>query len=194
MRKTLAKDFKNIENEFFDLDERNKKAHLRLQFDKLSDIIDTNAITKTPVLSDEFFEWMKAAVLYAPRNYKVDLDVALNDMGGYGEEQLVDIFYKNILLESKKGWNHSITKNKIAIGLICLGLVLLIIMLLILGFWTDGGTVREVVAYVLDIMVTVTFWEAMTILIVENKMRIDMRNKLVRKYDRIRFFKKGEEE
>ena len=76
-----------------------------------------------------------------------------------------------MVLESKKAVKKISLKNKIAISLIIIGVTLLVGMILLLSLWKDGGTVKEVVSYVLDIATTVTIWEAMNILIVENKER-----------------------
>ena len=185
----LAEDFKNIENDFFELDHENKKAHMKLSFSKPSDIFDVNSITKLPVLSDDFNDWIKASFEYAPRKYKIDLDIGFDDMEGYEEEQLKEIFHKNMLLEGKKNLKQTALKNKIALGLVITGLISLIAMILLLSLWKDGDVAKEIVSYVFDIATTVTFWEAMTILIVENKEKRDLTKNFIRKYDSITFHK-----
>ena len=185
----LAEDFKNIENDFFELDHENKKAHMKLSFSKPSDIFDVNSITKLPVLCDDFNDWIKASFEYAPRKYKIDLDIGFDDMEGYEEEQLKEIFHKNMLLEGKKNLKQTALKNKIALGLVITGLISLIAMILLLSLWKDGGVAKEIVSYVFDIATTVTFWEAMTILIVENKEKRDLTKNFIRKYDSITFHK-----
>ena len=50
----LYDEFKTIEEEFFDLDKQNKKAKMKLEFARPSDLFDNIAITKIPVLTDEF--------------------------------------------------------------------------------------------------------------------------------------------
>ena len=186
----LAEDFKNIENDFFELDHENKKAHMKLSFSKPSDIFDVNSITKLPVLSDDFNDWIKSSFEYAPRKYKIDLDIGFDDMEGYEEEQLKEIFHKNMLLEGKKNLKQTALKNKIALGLVITGLISLIAMILLLSLWKDGDVAKEIVSYVFDIATTVTFWEAMTILIVENKEKRDLTKNFIRKYDSITFHKK----
>lgn len=186
----LTTAFKNIENEFFELDHENKKAHMKLEFSKPSDIFDANSITKIPVLSDDFNDWIKASFEYAPRKYKIDLDIGFDDLEGYKEEEIQDIFQKNMMLEGKKSLKQTALKNKIAIGLVITGLISLISMILLLGLWKDGGVVKEIVSYIFDIATTVTFWEAMTILIVENKEKRNLAKNFIRKYDSIKFHKK----
>ncbi|MBQ7243667.1 MAG: hypothetical protein IJS52_05630, partial [Bacilli bacterium] len=113
----LLKQYKNIEDEFFDLDHANKKALMKLEFEKPSDIFDKNAVTKLPVLSDDFLDWVLACFEYAPHSYKIDLDIAFTEMEGYSEEQLKDIFFKNMVLEGKKSLKATHVKNFIALGL-----------------------------------------------------------------------------
>ena len=186
----IVDEYKNIENDFFELDHENKKALMKLEFDKPSDIFDTNSISKVPILSDDFLDWIKSSFEYTPKNYKIDLDITFNDLGDYQEEELKTIFFKNMILESKKSINDKNAKNKMAIGLIATGLISLIAMILLLSLWKDGGVVKEIVSYIFDIATTVTFWEAMTILIVENKEKRDLVKNLVKKYDSINFHKK----
>lgn len=183
----LIENFNNIENEFFELDHEKKIALMRLNFDKPSDIFDTNAITKIPVLSDDFIDWVKASFEYAPKKYTIDLDVSFKDMEGYSEEELKSIFFKNMILESKKAFKNISLKNKIAISLIIIGVTLLVGMILLLSLWKDGGTLKEVISYVLDIASTVTIWEAMNILIVENKERRTYYKNLIKRYGDIKF-------
>ena len=182
--------YRNIEDEFFDLDHANKKALMKLEFNRPSDIFDKNAVTKLPVLSDDFLDWVRASFEYAPRNYKIDLDIAFTEMEGYSEEQLRDIFFKNMLLEGKKSLQTTHVKNVIALGLAITGLVLLVSMILLMSLWKDGGIAKEIVSYIFDIATTVTFWEAMTIWIVENKEKRELTGNLVRKYDSITFHEK----
>ena len=71
------KEYINIEEDFFNLDKENRLAHMKLEFVTPRDLFDTNSITKTPVFNDEFTEWLKASFEYAPKKYKIDLDIAL---------------------------------------------------------------------------------------------------------------------
>lgn len=185
-----VKDFINLEEEFFELDKESKMANMKLEFESPIEIFDKNSITKTPVFNDEFTEWMQAAFEYAPRGYKINLDVAFNDMGEYTSEDLKSFFLKNTALEFKRSQRKMNLKNKIAFVLIGLGLVLLIALLLVTALWKDGGTAKEIFTYVFDIATTVTFWEALTILVVENTERRNYMGSLLKKFKNIEFHKK----
>ncbi len=186
----IVKEFTGIEKEFFDLDENNKLAHMKLEFAKPSDIFDRNAITKIPVLSDDFLEWVISSFQYAPRGYKIALDIAFDDLEGYQEQELKDIFVKNMMLESKKSFRDSALKGKIAIGLATVGLIGLVSMILLMSLWSDGGIVKEIFSYIFDIAVTVTLWEALTILLVENLEKRKLRDDFIKRYQSIMFHQK----
>ena len=149
--------------------------------------------SKIPILSDDFVEWVTSSFEYTPSKYKIDLDISFNDMEGYDEEQLKEIFFKNMMLEARKTLNQTNVKNKIAVGLIISGLISLISMILLLSLWNNGGVLKEIVSYIFDVATTVTFWEAMTILIVENREKRNLTKNLAKKYDSIRFHKKEEQ-
>ena len=186
----LIKSIENIENEFFELDHDNKIANMYLSFNKPSDIFDNNAITKTKVLSDDFIEWIKCSLMYAPRKYKINLHVEFDDMEEYSSEELKDIFIKNTMLEAKRSFHSTITMNKIAISLIIIGIILFGIMLSVNLLWKSESVAKQIISYVMDIGTTVTFWEALTILIVQNKERGDLTKDLLRKFGKIEFMKK----
>ena len=163
---------------------------MKLEFNKPSDIFDFNAITKKPTFTDDFFEWIKCSFEYAPRKYRIDLDISFDDLEGYDEETLNSLFYSNILLEAKRSYKTTLKKNRIAISLIILGVIFFISMLLITNLWTSENVIKSIISYIMDIGATVTIWEALTILIVENKEKRDLNIDLLRRFDSIRFHKK----
>lgn len=161
--------FKNIEEEFFDIDKENGIAKIKLHFDKVSDTFDVNYITKEPVLSDDFMEWIASAFTIIPSQYKIELEVSFDDYEGYSEERLNEIFWKNILLDVKSKRDKQRKRDSIAYGLILLGVLFFIGMMLMEFRWETSSITKTVFSYVSDIATTVTFWEAMTILIVERR-------------------------
>ena len=83
--------------------------------------------------------------------------------------------------------NRKRLKNRIAIILVCIGLAFLIPMLLLLGLWQNGGVAKDIVSYILDIAATVTIWEALTILIVENSEHTHIVKRMIERFDSISF-------
>lgn len=144
-------------------------ARIRLSFDKVSDIFDLNYITKKPVLSDDFMEWIASAFTIIPACYKIELSVSFHDYEQYTEDQLSDIFWKNILLDAKSKRDSQRKRNTIAYSLIAVGVLFFIGMLLTEILWQTGSVIKTMFSYISDIATTVTFWEAMTILVVERR-------------------------
>lgn len=190
--KRAMKDFAGLEGQFFDIDEEKKIAHLFLEFEKPSDIFDANSVTKTPVLSDDFLEWFDSAFSYTPDSCRIDLTVSFHDLEGYDEQELSRIFRLNTLLEAKKSARKTREKNRLAFGLIALGALFFGAMLLMQNVWSEGGFFKEMLSYVADIATTVLFWEAATILLVENKERRDYERNLLKKFSSVTFRKKEE--
>jgi len=192
VKKELLDLYKDIENEFFELDHEKKIALMKLHFSKVSDIFDTNSLTKQPIMSDDFLDWIKSAFDYAPKKYKIDIDISFDDLEDYSEEELEKLFLKNVFLEAKKSGRDMIAKNKIALNLIILGLIFLVTMILITSLWKDGGVIKEIISYIMDIACTVTIWEALTILIIDNKEKREYSKNLMKKFDKIIFHKTQE--
>lgn len=188
------KELLNVEDDFFELDHDKKIAYMRLEFDKPSDIFDSNSKTKLPVLSDDFLEWISSAFEFAPKKYKIDLNVSFVSLEGYTESDLQEIFRKNVMLEFKKNEGKAKAKNKIAYGLIAIGVVFFIGMLLLNNLWKDGGIVKDIFSYVSDIATTVTFWEAMVILLVESAERRSYMRNLIGRFSAIHFKKRADNE
>ena len=188
--KKQFKEFLDIENEFYELDKENKIAYMKLEFERPSDLFDQNTISNTPILSTEYIRWVSDSFERAPRGYKIDLKILFNDLEDYDNEKLNDIFKKNMFLEFKKIERIANSKNIIAYSLIIIGIIFFVIMILINNLWKDGGILKDIFKYVSDVAPTVTFWEAMTILVVENKERRSYMKNLYSRFDNIEFKKK----
>ena len=188
----IVDEIKNINKEFFDVDEEKKEVSVVLEYEKPSDIFDQKAITKIPMLSDDFVSWLQESFEYAPRDHKINLDIAFDDMDGYSEEELQNILKKNLLLEAHRMLKATSLKNRIAFILVGIGIVAFIAMLIITNLWIDDSVAKQIFSYISDIAVTVTFWEAMTILIVENAEKTNYYNNLRKGYNRITFHKKAD--
>lgn len=169
IRKNAFMKYNNIEEEFFEIDKEKKLAKISLSFDRVSEIFDLNYISKMPVLSDDFMEWITSAFSIIPSRYKIQVSISFGDYEGYSEQQLNDIFWKNIVLSAKSKRDSQRKRNSIAYGLIAAGIVLFAGMILTEINWDTESVMKPIISYVSDIATTVAFWEAMTILIVERK-------------------------
>lgn len=169
IRRIDISEFEKIEEDFFEIDKEKHLAKVRLSFDKVSDILDCNYLTGTPVFGNGFIELIENAFNVIPFRYKVELDIAFADFEGYSGEELSEIFKKNIVLYAKSKGNYRRKRKHIAYGLIAAGVIFFIGMLLTELRWQSDSFFRTIVSYISDIATTVTFWEAMTILIVEKR-------------------------
>lgn len=194
MYREAIKSIVNIEDDFFDIDKEKKVANIVLNFDKPDDIFDLNYNSKIPVLSDDFLDWIASAFRIIPRRYKIKLDVRFRDLQGYDAETLEKIFEKNIVLEYVGRKSGRIKENKISWSLIGLGTVLLLATIFMNLFWQTDGIAKEIIMYVFDIAVTVTFWEAFTSLIVKRQEIFGYRKDLVTRFSAITFHGPGETE
>ena len=138
-------------------------------------------------------DWISSAFDFAPKKYKIDLSVSFKDLQGYDEDTLQIIFKKNIMLELKKNEGKAHSKNVIAYSLIGIGVAFFVAMLMINNLWTSGGLLKDIFSYVADIATTVTFWEAMTILVVESKERRSYMRNLLERFSKIHFEEVKEE-
>ena len=182
-------EFRSIEEEFFELDHENKEVLIRRTFEKPEEIFDTNAVTKTPLMTEEFIESLIGAFDRVPDKYKLNIRIAFDDLDGYSEEQLVDICRKNFMQETKTRIRYAYRQNRLAVALCGIGLFFILLSIWLGSVWTAESTVRDVVLYILDIVATVPFWGAMEICIIDNRERRRKILNIKRRFHTIEFIK-----
>ena len=176
-----------IENRFFEIDEETGIAKMKLHFSSPSELFEENTVTKIPVFTDDFLEWLDFALEYTPRKTKIALDIAFSDWGGYTEEEIQAIFRANMGLEIKRNLRGYSEKKNLAYSLFGIGIVFFLAMVLMSLFWKEGGILEEMIRYVADVATCVTFWEAIYILVVENKERRTKVKSLLKRFHSISF-------
>jgi hypothetical protein len=92
----------------------------------------------------------------------------------------------NILLEYKTGRRETSRKDNLALGLITVGILSFIIMMVIGKLIPDGGLIHDIFFYISDIAATVTIWEALYILLVEDHEHRFYKRGLLRRFKEIR--------
>ena len=167
--KTAVKDFEHIERDFFDIDEATGEATVKLHFDRPSAIFDNNCLSKVPIFSDDFDDWLRASFDLIPSKYQIALKISFYDMEGYSPAELHSVFVKNLMLSAKTHLQSVRRRDRIAYRLIGAGLLSFVGMMLISKLWVTESFWHEVFFYFLDIVTTVLFWEAAGILFVENR-------------------------
>ena len=183
----------HIDESFFEIDRSSNTAAIVLDFERPEDIFDTTYVSKIPVLSDDFLEWIGSAFELVSPAYNIDLTIRFDDMGDYSEKELSEIFDKNIDLEFKRKFTANSKRNLIAYSLMGVGVVFFMFMLIINHLWESESIWKEIFSYISDIATTVTFWEAMTILVVEQKENRAYMKNLRTRFSAIRFIQKQDE-
>ena len=184
------KSLMHIEKEFVETDDEAKITKILLEFDTPEDILNQNFISKTPMLSHDFIDMLEDVCQTIKNKYKVDLTVRFRDMQGYSEEELKDIFHKNLELVSKGMYNEEQSRKRLAYMLIVTGFVFFFAMILINRLWVTESIWKDIFVYTADIATTVTFWEAMTILVVERREYVAQINKLSNSVNSLHFEQK----
>ena len=192
MKTYSIKERKNtIQHDFFDLDPENKIAVIPMKFEKPGDIFSQNLLSGTPVLAGEFMDFLLHAYDLVSRRYKLDLVISFDDMEGYDEQRLADIFRKNIMLESRIRYRQQTRQNRLGIVLCGTGLLFILLMTFLGRVWPEEGTFRDIVFYILDIMAMVPFWGAMEIFLIDGNEQKAARINLQKRFHAISFRREG---
>lgn len=180
----------SIHEDFFVLDKEAKLARIDLAFDSLSDIFSPAVQANIPILNEEFTAWLFSAFDAVPDKYKLDITVSFNDMEGYSEESLKEIFRKNILLALRVRGQKTHRQNRLALTLCILGLVFILATVLLGQVWTEESTVRDIVFFILDIVATVPFWGAMEVYLIDGSERRKTAANIRKRFNSISFRQK----
>ena len=169
--KSAGKEFMSIHEDFFSLDKQEKRARIDLAYPSPSEIISQTVRTGTPLLSEEFLSRLLAAYDDIPDRYKLDISVTFNDLEEYSEEQLKEIFRKNMLLNLRILNQKARRQNRLVLVLCAIGLVFILLSVWLDRLWTEESTFRNIAFFFMDIVATVPFWGAMDIYLVEGSKR-----------------------
>lgn len=185
--KQYYKKYLNIEEEFFELDPEQSTALVRMKYEKPGDIIEHGIVTKVPRLTADFLEDLIGSFDHLPRRYKMRFLITLQDMEGYSEEQMADICNDNLMLETKTRNRIARNHNRLALYLCVTGLICILLAAWIGNIWKEESMLRNIVAYILDIVATVPFWAAMEIYFIDNSERRRTLINLSKRIDGIEF-------
>ena len=188
--KLNRKELKEIEKCFFEIDQENKIAKVVLQCESIDDIFEQTYVSKMPILSVDFMSHIGAAFELIDSKYKLDLSIRFQDLGEYTEEQIAELVKQSFLLEIKSDISMNRKRNRIGYILIAIGIFCFFTMLAIQYIWLEDSIVKDIFFYIFDIITTVTFWEAMTILVVEQTEKRSVRKTLEKRLVDIHFEQK----
>ncbi|MCR5761501.1 MAG: hypothetical protein K6F82_05875 [Sphaerochaetaceae bacterium] len=177
----------NIGSKFYDLDEETKTATASFVFEKASDLFDSSFNAKIPVLSDSFIESIKYTFEAVPEDYGIYFEILCKDTEDHTVQELEEIFKNNIELEATRLLRKIKKKSSLAAALIITGLIFFVAMLHIEHVWAGDALPKKIFAYITDIATTVTFWEALTIILVDMKEQFRYNKDLKKRFKSITF-------
>ncbi|MBP1555569.1 MAG: hypothetical protein J6U30_05775 [Oscillospiraceae bacterium] len=138
-------------------------------------------------MNAEFVDSIKDTLKMIPMKYRIDLTVRFSDPDGWNEQMLTDILRKNLRLQVGKASREVRRKDLIAVLLIVIGAVFFALRMLVHGVWGRDSFLNDLLYYVADLATTVTMYEALTILLLQQgEFRIDLRN-IERRISSVRF-------
>ncbi len=186
-QRKLLKKYLGIEEDFFTINKETGIAKVNLAFDSPDDIFDKNYEAKKPILNGDFLSLVRELFDYIPNKYKIDLTIRFKDMGDWTERKLKFIFDTNMIFEYRAKATRSKRNDRTAVGLLFIGLVLFLGMLYVKHVWQASSIVKDIFTYIADIATTVTFWEALYILVVVKRENMGDITNLVTRFSDIHF-------
>ena len=149
----------------FNVDEEKKIVDLTLNYESANDVLITNLDTKVPTFDRDKFGRIKEIISEFPIDYKVNLDITIQDYNGYEPEEMLEGFNDAVELTVYSGEKDHRKKWLQTTFLLIAGiLVLFFIANGVIQNW--GGitpTAAEVLREVLDISAWVFVWQAVSL-------------------------------
>lgn len=170
---TLTKADKIGIETYFDIDKEKKEATVNLHYEKPDDIFDTHFLAKIPIISDDFINELFYALRVLPSKYFVNFNIYFDDMNGYSERELENILIRSMMMTNAEWHSDEKKSNKMALFFALFGSIFLV------GLWVGTAILEanfsdvsnalpyRVFYYILDILITVILWEALTIYFVK---------------------------
>lgn len=168
-KKDQNRELEQVAQSFFETDEEKKIAKMVLKYEKTEDLFDPACCLLKPIVSREVLAHIGSMFGLVPNDYKVDLTLRFDDLCGYPESQLVEIIRKNFALEMRGSRTQNKNRRNLAFSFIGIGVLFFLIMIIIKRFWVADTVWNDLVFYFFDILTTVAFYQAATILVVEHR-------------------------
>ena len=189
--KSTGKAFMSIHDDFFRLDEQEKLARINMEFHTPAEIFSPAVQAGIPMLSEEFLTLLFNTFDFVPDRYKLDIGVSFDDLEDYSEERLEEIFRKNLLLTLRILSQKTRRRNRLVLVLCVIGVVFALLTTWLNRLWTDGGTGKDIVFFLLNIVATVPFWGAMDLFLVKGGKRRRTAANIRKRFSSISFRRKN---
>ena len=189
--KSTGEALMSIHEDFFELDKQERRARIDLEYQSPSEVFSPVVQAGITVMSEEFFAQLFNAFDLVPDRYKLDISVSFSDMEGYSEESLEGIFRKNLMLTLRILSQKTRRRNRLVLILCGVGLAFVLLTTWLNRLWTDGGTGKDIVFFLLNIVATVPFWGAMDIYLVKGGQRRRTAANIRKRFNSISFCRKN---
>lgn len=150
----------------FDVDEENKIVELGLHYDQADEILDKNIDSKVPTFNREKFAIIDEIISDFPREYKVNINIKIDDYQDYKSSELMDGFNDAVELTQYSGSRGHRKKWIQIIFLLIAGIMILDILARgVIGNWLNlEEETKDVVKEVFDITSWVFIWQAVSLM------------------------------
>ncbi|MGM9874171.1 MAG: hypothetical protein ACI31G_04655 [Bacilli bacterium] len=160
---------KKLLNNYYEVDEENMIATIKLKYHCIEDILDTAIISKTtPVFSREILEKLNYLIDEIPLGYKINIDFYIEDFLNYDIHDILKSF--NDSLEKIQISNRKTNRRKHLVAAIFVILGISLLFLMIIGnnkSWFGSEIEGEIISEIIDISAWVFLWEAVTMLFLD---------------------------
>ena len=150
----------------FDVDEEKKIVELDLHYDQADEILDKNIDSKVPTFNREKFALLDEIMSDFPREYKVNLNIKIDDYQDYKSSELMEGFNDAVELTQYSGTRGHRKKWMQIIFLLIAGIMILNILARgVIGNWLQlEDETKDVVREVFDITSWVFIWQAVSLM------------------------------
>lgn len=149
----------------FEVDEEKRIVNLALNYEKATDLLLTNIDTKVPTFNRDKFASLKDLISEFPLDYKVNLDIKIDDYEDYNPEEILEGFNDAVELTVYSGnKDHRRKWVQITFLLVAGILVLFFIARGLIQDWKGiSETAANVTKEILEITAWVFVWEAVSL-------------------------------
>ena len=186
-----GKAFLSVHEDFFRLDKKEKLARIDLAFRSPSDIFSQTIQADIPIISGDFLALLMNTYDCIPDRYKLDIRVFFDDLEEYSEEYLKELFRKNIMLALRIQSQKTHRRNRLALILCLTGFVFVFLSSWLNRFWTNEGTAKNIIFFILNIVATVPFWGALDICLIDGSERRRTAFNIRKRFNSVSFHRKG---
>lgn len=164
--KKTAQTIRQLEilGKYHEIDETNKVIHVKLHYEKATDIILSDMGDKEhPMFGRDIIERVSDILNTFPKDYKIDLDLKIDDYEGYDPSLLLHALSDNFELEHYRTQKQTKKTWLLVMILLFIGVGLLLLLTVLKETNVIGESLGDLVFdYFIDTAACVFMWEAVS--------------------------------